>query len=124
MDRKLNAIALELCLRLQRGWGVRGWGRVSLGTGARGRGARVRRALMSTTDQGAAARGRSAARPICPGPPPVLRRQPQQAPQPLDRGAADRQPFRFPQLLGGMAVIDVAIAALQQLRGAPPHVGR
>ena len=38
-----------LCLRLQRGCGVRGWGRDDLGTGARGRGARARRALMSTT---------------------------------------------------------------------------
>ena len=36
----------ELCLRLQRGCGVRGWGRDGLGTGARGRGARARRALM------------------------------------------------------------------------------
>ena len=45
----------SLCLRLQRGCGVRGWGRDGLGTGARGRGARARRAwrawraLMSTT---------------------------------------------------------------------------
>jgi hypothetical protein len=39
----------RLCLRLQRGCGVRGWGRDGLGTGARGRGARARRALMSTT---------------------------------------------------------------------------
>ena len=38
-----------LCLRFQRGCGVRGWGRDGLGTGARGRGARARRALMSTT---------------------------------------------------------------------------
>ena len=30
----------SLCLRLQRGCGVRGWGRDGLGTGARGRGAR------------------------------------------------------------------------------------
>ena len=28
-----------LCLRLQRGCGMRGWGRDGLGTGARGRGA-------------------------------------------------------------------------------------
>jgi hypothetical protein len=35
-----------LCLRLQRGCGVRGWGRDGLGTGARGRGAGARRALM------------------------------------------------------------------------------
>ena len=42
----------ELCLRLQRGCGVRGWGRDDLGTGARGRGARARRALMSTTRTG------------------------------------------------------------------------
>ena len=28
----------ELCLRLQRGCGVRGWGRDGLGTGAQGRG--------------------------------------------------------------------------------------
>ena len=41
--------AASLCLRLQRGCGVRGWGRDGLGTGARGRGARARRALMSTT---------------------------------------------------------------------------
>jgi hypothetical protein len=38
-----------LCLRLQRGCGVRGWERDGLGTGARGRVARARRALMSTT---------------------------------------------------------------------------
>ncbi len=38
----------ELCLRLQRDYGVRGWGRDGLGTGARGRGARARRALMLT----------------------------------------------------------------------------
>ena len=43
-----NHIA-RLCLRLQRGCGVRGWGRDDLGTGARGRGARARRALMSPT---------------------------------------------------------------------------
>ena len=35
-----------LCLRLQRGCGVRGWGRDGLGTGARGRGARARRAFV------------------------------------------------------------------------------
>ena len=38
----------SLCLRLQRGCGVRGWGRDGLGTGARGRGARAPRALMLT----------------------------------------------------------------------------
>ena len=45
----LAALAPALCLRLQRGCGVRGWGRDGLGTGARGRGARARRALMSTS---------------------------------------------------------------------------
>ena len=42
-------VGIVLCLRLQRGCGVRGWGRDGLGTGARGRGARARRALMSTS---------------------------------------------------------------------------
>jgi hypothetical protein len=40
------AAVKKLCLRLQRGCGVRGWGRDGLGTGARGRGARARRALI------------------------------------------------------------------------------
>ena len=44
---------LPLCLRLQRGCGVRGWGRDGLGTGARGRGARARRALMLPSLQSA-----------------------------------------------------------------------
>jgi alkanesulfonate monooxygenase SsuD/methylene tetrahydromethanopterin reductase-like flavin-dependent oxidoreductase (luciferase family) len=47
--RVMQALWAELCLRLQRGGGVRGWGRDDLGTGARGRGARARRALKSTT---------------------------------------------------------------------------
>jgi len=42
-------VEYALCLRLQRGCGVRGWGRDGLGTGARGRGARAWRPLMSTT---------------------------------------------------------------------------
>jgi len=37
----------QLCLRLQRGCGVRGWGRDGLGAGALEGGARARRALMS-----------------------------------------------------------------------------
>ena len=41
-----TCVAPMLCLRLQRGCGVRGWGRDGLETGARGRGARARRALM------------------------------------------------------------------------------
>ena len=43
-----RATPRELCLRLQRGCGVRGWGRDGLGTGARGRGARALMALMLT----------------------------------------------------------------------------
>ena len=45
----------RLCLRLQRGCGVRGWGCDGLGTGARGRGARARRALMLPSLLGTAA---------------------------------------------------------------------
>ena len=48
-DAERTSSTSRLCLRLQRGCGVRGWGRDDLGTGARGRGARARRALMSTT---------------------------------------------------------------------------
>src|SRR6266542_3763444 len=44
-----EATAKALCLRLQRGGGVRGWERDGLGTGARARGARVRRAFVLTT---------------------------------------------------------------------------
>jgi hypothetical protein len=44
-----RAQARRLCLRLQRGCGVRGWRRDGLGTGARGKCARARRALMSAS---------------------------------------------------------------------------
>jgi len=43
--RKDEAAFAELCLRLQRGCGVRGWGD-GLGTGRREGGARARRALI------------------------------------------------------------------------------
>ena len=57
----------KLCLRLQRGGGLRGWGRDDLGTGARGRGARARRALMSTCMKPA---GRVKSRCVAPLTPP------------------------------------------------------
>ena len=44
--KRRDAQGIVLCLRLQRGVGVRGWGRDGLGTGRRGGGARARRAFM------------------------------------------------------------------------------
>ena len=47
-DARALAEACLLCLRPQRGCGMRRWGRDGLGAGAQGRGARARRALMLT----------------------------------------------------------------------------